>query len=60
MILCRAKRALFRFGNEIEGTVDGCRLVRRYIRKQLYGFADGMLKLSTAEEVNVKNMEVSL
>ena len=51
---------MFRFGNEIEGTVDGCRLVRRYIRKQLYGFADGMPKLSTAKEANVKNMEVFL
>jgi hypothetical protein len=40
--------------------VDGCRPAKCCVRKWLYGFANGQLKLSTAEEVNVKNMEVSL
>ena len=58
--LCSAKRVLFRFGDEIEDAVDGCRLVRRYIRKRIHGSANGQPELSTAEEVNVKNMEVFL
>jgi len=40
--------------------VDGCRPAKGCIRKWFYVFANGQLKLSTAEEVNVKNMEVSL
>lgn len=30
-------------------------LVRGYIKKRIYGFADGMPKLSTEREVEVKN-----
>jgi hypothetical protein len=40
--------------------VDECRTVKGCIRKWLYIFANGQLKLSTAEEVNVKNMEAFL
>ena len=48
---------LFRFDDEIEDAVDGCRLVRRYIRKRIHKSANGPPKLSTAKEANVKNME---
>jgi hypothetical protein len=58
--LCRAKRALFGFGSRNGCVVDECRTVKGCIRKWPYIFANGQLKLSTAEEVNVKNMEVSL
>ena len=58
--LCSAKRVLFRFGDEIEDAVDGCRLVRRYIRKRIHKSANGQPKLSTAKEANGKNMEVFL
>jgi hypothetical protein len=58
--LCRAKRALFRFGGEIEDVVDGCGLVRGYIKKRIYGFANRQPELSTEKEANVKKMEVSL
>ena len=50
----------FAFGVRIGRVVDGCRRIKGCIRKWLYVFANGQLKLSTAEEVNVKNMEVSL
>ena len=50
----------FAFGVKIGRVVDGCRPVKGCIRKWLYIFANEQLKLSTAEEVNVKNMEVSL
>ena len=50
----------FAFSVKLERVVDGCRPVKGCIRKWLYIFANGQLKLSTAEEVNVKNMEVSL
>ena len=43
---------LFRFGDEIEDAVDGCRLVRRYIRKRIHKSANGQPKLSTAKEAN--------
>jgi hypothetical protein len=58
--LCRAKRALFAFSVKLERVVDECRPVKGCIRKWLYIFANGQLKLSTTEEVNVKNMEVFL
>ena len=48
------------FGVRIGRVVDGCRPAKGCIRKWFYVFANGQLKLSTAEEVNVKNMEVSL
>ena len=50
----------FAFGVRIGRVVDGCRPAKGCITKRLYVFANGQLKLSTAEEVNVKNMEVSL
>jgi len=40
--------------------VDGCRPIKGCIRKWIHGFAYGQPELSTAEEVNVKNMEVFL
>jgi len=60
MILRRAKRALFGFDVKFGCVVDGCRPAKGCVKKWLYIFANGQLKLSTAEEVNVKNMEVSL
>ena len=50
----------FAFGVRIGRVVDECRTVKGCIRKWLYIFANGQLKLSTAEEVNVKNMEAFL
>ena len=50
----------FAFGVRIGRVVDGCRPVKGCIRKWLYIFANGQLKLSTAEEATVKNLEVSL
>ena len=50
----------FAFGVRIGCVVDGCRSVKGCVRKWLYVFANGQQELSTAEEVNVKNMEVSL
>ena len=48
----------FAFSVKLERVVDGCRPAKGCIRKWFYVFANGQLKLSTAEEVNVKNMEV--
>ncbi|MCC2199331.1 hypothetical protein LKD23_06110 [Faecalibacterium sp. CLA-AA-H233] len=59
-ILCRAKRALFAFSVKLERVVDGCRPAKGCVKKWLYVFANGQPELSTAEEVNVKNMEVIL
>ena len=50
----------FAFGVRIGRVVDECRPVKGCIRKWLYIFANGQLKLSTAEEATVKNLEVSL
>ena len=50
----------FAFGVRIGRVVDGCRPAKGCIRKWIYRSANGQLELSTAEEVNVKNMEVSL
>ena len=50
----------FAFGVRIGRVVGGCRLIKGCIRKWIYGFANGQLKLSTAKEANVKNVEVSL
>ena len=50
----------FAFGVRIGCVVDECRPVKGCIRKWIHGFAYGQPELSTAEEVNVKNMEVSL
>ena len=60
MILRRAKRALFGFDVKFGCVVDGCRPAKGCVKKWLYVFANGQLKLSTAEEVNVKNMEAFL
>ena len=50
----------FTFGVRIGRVVYECRTVKGCIRKWLYIFANGQLKLSAAEEVNVKNMVASL
>jgi hypothetical protein len=50
----------FAFGVRIGRVVDECRPVKGCIRKWIHGFAYGQPELSTAGEVNVKNMEVSL
>ena len=50
----------FAFGVRIGRVVDECRPAKGCIRKWLYIFANGQLKLSTAKEATVKNMEVSL
>ena len=49
----------FAFGVRIGRVVDECRPAKGCIKKWLYRFANGRLELSTTEEVNVKNMEVS-
>ena len=40
--------------------VDECRPAKSCIKKRIYESANGQPELSTAEEVNVKNMEVFL
>ena len=50
----------FAFGVRIRRVVDECRPAKGCVRKWLYGFANGQQELSTAEEANVKNIEVSL
>ena len=50
----------FAFGVRIGRVVDGCRPAKGCIKKRIHRSANGQLKLSTAEEVNVKNMEVFL
>ena len=45
---------------KIGRVVDECRPVKGCIRKWIHGFANGQQELSTAEEVNVKNMEAFL
>ena len=50
----------FTFGVKLERVVDECRPVKDCIKKRIHGSANGQLKLSTAEEVNVKNMEAFL
>ena len=50
----------FAFGVRIGCVVDECRPAKSCITKRIYGSANGQLKLSTAEEITVKNMEVSL
>ena len=48
------------FGVRIGRVVDGCRPAKGCVKKWLYVFANGQPELSTAEEVNVKNMEAFL
>jgi len=50
----------FAFGVRIGRVVDECRPAKGSIKKWVHGFANGQPELSTAEEVNVKNMEVFL
>ena len=50
----------FAFGVKIGRVVGGYRLIKGCIRKWIYVFANGQPELSTAEEINVKNMEVFL
>ena len=49
----------FAFSVKLERVVDGCRPAKGCITKRIHGSANGRLELSTTEEVNVKNMEVS-
>ena len=50
----------FAFGVRIGRVVGGCRPAKGCIKKRIYESANGQQELSTAEEVNVKNMEASL
>ena len=50
----------FAFGVKLERVVDECRPIKGCVKKWLYVFANGQQELSTAEEVNVKNMEAFL
>ena len=50
----------FEFGVRIGRVVDECRPAKGCIKKWIHGSANEQQELSTAEEVNVKNMEVSL
>ena len=50
----------FTFSVKLERVVDGCRPIKGCIKKRIYESVNGQLKLSTAEEVNVKNMEAFL
>ena len=50
----------FAFGVRIRRVVEGCRLIKGYIKNWVHESANGQQELSTAEEANVKNMEVSL
>ena len=47
-------------GVRIGCVVDECRPVKGYIKKWVHESANGQPELSTAEEVNVKNMEAFL
>lgn len=47
------------FGVKIGRVVGGYRLIKGCIKKWVHGSANGQLELSTAEEVNGKNMEKS-
>lgn len=51
---------MFGFDVKFGCVVDECRPVKNCIKKHIYESANGQPELSTAEEVNVKNMEVSL
>ena len=48
------------FGVRIGRVVDECRPAKGCIKKWIHGSANEQQELSTAEEVNVKNMEVFL
>lgn len=48
------------FGVKIGRVVGGYRLIKGCIRKRIYRSANGQLKLSTAKEATVKNMEAFL
>ena len=50
----------FAFSVKLERVVDGCRPAKGCVKKWLYVFANGQQELSTAEEVNAKNMEAFL
>ena len=51
---------MFGFDVKFGCVVGECRPVKGCIRKWVHGFLNGQPELSTAEEANVKNMEVSL
>ena len=48
------------FGVRIGRVVDGCRPAKGCIKKWIHGSANEQQELSTAEKVNVKNMEAFL
>ena len=50
----------FGFGSRNGCVVDECRPAKGYIKKWVHGSANEQQELSTAEEVNVKNMEAFL
>ena len=50
----------FAFDVKFGCVVDECRPAKGCIKKWVHGSANGQLELSTAEEANVKNMEVFL
>ena len=50
----------FAFGVRIGRVVDGCRPAKGCITKRIHRSANEQQELSTAEEVNVKNMEAFL
>ena len=50
----------FRFGSRNGCVVGGCRPEKGYITKRIHGFEDGMPKLSTGREVEVKNWRLHL
>ena len=56
----QSKKALFQFGSRNGCVVGGCRPAKGYIKKWVHESANGQPELSTAEEVNVKNMEAFL
>ena len=54
------KSVVLDFGVRIGRVVDECRPAKGCIKKRIYESANGQPELSTAKEVNVKNMEVFL
>ena len=51
---------MFGFDVKFGCVMDECRPAKGCITKRIHEFANGQPELSTAEEVNVKNMEAFL
>ena len=51
---------MFAFSVKLERVVDECRPAKGCIKKRIYESANGQPELSTAEKINVKNMEAFL